>query len=232
MTQSSMDPERVPDVAAQDLLARAAELDADGATLDQLRQAAMEAGISESAFDAAVAEWRAVPRVAPEAGVRASWLDRGGRNALAFAASWVTLGGFAAAERLFAAPWLVHKLSDPIALTLGAVLALRLRARTATLLLGGLAVSQGAEFLMDAFSGEPAVHGSGAHFALMTAGVLGFAAAQWLRRRPSREQPNSVADDASIAPSSEPSDSPVSRSVSQTKGAAAGRFRWPTPLAT
>lgn len=82
-------------------------------------------------------------------------------------AGWFTTVGLAAAQQLAGAPWLVHKLTDPVGMAIGAFIAFRLRARTATVVLGGLAVSQGAEFLMDLVSGAPAIHGFGAHMALM-----------------------------------------------------------------
>jgi len=160
MTQPPIDPARVPDATARQLLARAAELDADGPTLAQLRQAASEAGISGGAFDAAVVEWRTKHTLAAPQTTRRAWLDAIGRNAVACAGSWISLSAFAAVQRLIQAPWLLHKLSDPVGLAIGAAIAVRLRARTAAVILGGLAVSQGAEFLMDVSGGAPAVQGA------------------------------------------------------------------------
>lgn len=54
-------PEHLPDAEAARLLARASEIDAAGGpgrSLDELRSAALEAGISSRAFDAAVGELR------------------------------------------------------------------------------------------------------------------------------------------------------------------------------
>ena len=59
MNPSSSEPERIAEATARRLLERATELDIDGPTLVQLREAAEDAGISRDAFDAAVAEWRA-----------------------------------------------------------------------------------------------------------------------------------------------------------------------------
>jgi hypothetical protein len=95
--------------------------------------------------------------------------------AAAFAAGWMCVALLAAVVRVAAAPWLVHKLSDPIGLALGAFIAAKLRARTATVLLGGLAVSQAAEFAMDLVTGAPAIHGFAAHVALIITGVAGVA---------------------------------------------------------
>ncbi|MDQ8165985.1 MAG: hypothetical protein P3A28_09565 [Gemmatimonadota bacterium] len=52
------DLERVPSTVAERILARASELDANSAHVAELRSAAAEAGISASAFDAALAEYR------------------------------------------------------------------------------------------------------------------------------------------------------------------------------
>lgn len=52
------DLERVPSTVAERILARASELDANSAQVAELRSAAAEAGISSSAFDAALAEYR------------------------------------------------------------------------------------------------------------------------------------------------------------------------------
>ena len=175
MSQPS-DPERLADATARRLLERATALEGDGPTLAELRHAATEAGISPAAFDAAVAEWRASR--APSAMrhiAGTSWRDRVFRNAGSFAASWIALTSLTAAQRLLDAPWLVHKLTDPVALAIGALVAIRLRARTATVVLGAFSIALGAEFLMDVASGAPAIHGFGAHMALLLAGVGGVA---------------------------------------------------------
>jgi len=206
MTQPPIDPARVPDATARQLLARAAELDADGPTLAQLRQAASEAGISGGAFDAAVVEWRTKHTLAAPQTTRRAWLDAIGRNAVACAGSWISLSAFAAVQRLIQAPWLLHKLSDPVGLAIGAAIAVRLRARTAAVILGGLAVSQGAEFLMDVSGGAPAVQGAGPHFALMIAGVTGVAVAHWFVQR-SRGTTEPQSGGPGLVTSSEPSTS-------------------------
>ena len=69
------DREILPHAVAERLLARASVLDAtnaSGSTVAALRAAAMEAGISAGAFDAALAEVREerAPAPAPEAGAR------------------------------------------------------------------------------------------------------------------------------------------------------------------
>lgn len=206
------DATRLPEDAAHRLLARAVELDASRGsdiTIAQLRDAAAEAGISVAAFDAALAELQLTDarthhcRGATGRGL----MDRlrawtlgdalaGGadalkesvvRNLLAVAAFWAILMLLVTVDRAIDVQWLVRKATDPLALALGAVMAARLRARPIGVLLAGLAISQGAEFLMDAATGAPAVHGFGAHIALMIAGVAGVLLGGRLLRRPPNE---------------------------------------------
>jgi TonB family protein len=76
---SGFDSLRLQDEAAQRLLRRAGELDAQARTttsVEQLRQAAVEAGISEQAFEAALAEMQL--GAARAAGERPLPLERGG----------------------------------------------------------------------------------------------------------------------------------------------------------
>lgn len=64
------DPDRLAEPVASQLLTRASELDAamrSGATIAELRAAAMEAGISPEAFDAALAELAREQAPAPDA---------------------------------------------------------------------------------------------------------------------------------------------------------------------
>jgi len=199
MKESPGDAERLAEATARRLLERATALDADGPTLAQLRQAAAEAGISHTAFDAAVAEWRADrPSAAPMLTPR-GWAGALLRNIAGMASGYAAVAVLVFAQRLVAAPWLVHKLTDPIGLAIGAVVSARLRARTATVVLGGLAVSQGAEFLMDLFAGAPAIHGFSAHIALMIAGVAGVAVGRSIWGRSNGPRARSHADNAGIA---------------------------------
>lgn len=220
--QPPSDPERIAESTARHLLERATALDVEGPTLAQLRQAAVEAGISPAAFDAAVAEWRAVPPAA-KSSARAKWAERVLRNTTGLAVGWLSVAGLAVAQRILGAPWLVHKLSDPIGLTIGALIAARLRARTASVVLGGLAVAQGAEFLLDVASGSPAIHGSGAHIALMMAGVGGVAIgrALWGRSNPSSDDSRPP---GSPAASETPASDTGSRGVGLTDAEADRRF--------
>ena len=224
MTQPPIDPERIAETTARRLLERATALDTDGPTLAQLREAAAEAGISHAAFDAAVAEWRAERLPGAPSGLSRRWADRFVRNSAGLASGWVATAGLAVAQGFVGAPWLVHKLTDPVGLAIGAVIAARLRARTATIILGGLAISQGAEFLMDLFSGAPAIQGFGAHVALMIAGVAGVAAGRWVwGRRGGPKVGAPKPNDGGVADSS-PDDPSESRSAGLTNAEADKRF--------
>lgn len=215
MPQPADQPERIADAPARHLLERAASLDADGLTLDQLRDAATEAGISSAAFDAAVAEWRAAPRAQWATQRRRRLTDGFIRNAIALAGGWAAMAVLALPQVLFATPWVLHKLTDPLGLAVGALIAVRLRARTATVVLGGIAVSQGAEFLMDLASGAPAIHGAGAHFALMIAGIAGVAlGARFVRQSPDQRDAQPIGREAATTPSDERfSDMPLQLAV-------------------
>lgn len=222
MSTSPNDRDRVTDEIAQQLFARAAAVDEDGVRLAQLRSAAIEAGISEAAFDQAVREWRSG---SPTTDAALSPSHRVLRNVGAFAAGWTSLAILAAADRLLSAPGLVHKLTDPIGLVVGTMVAMRVRARTAAVVMGGLAVSQTAEFLMDLFAGAPAIHGFYAHIGLMIAGVGGVAISQLRRSRrgPGRSSSIGAADPASDRPKATPDD-PGSRGGGLTNAEADKRF--------
>lgn len=222
MNASPSDPERVAEATARRLLERATALDTDGPTLAQLRQAAEEAGISRAAFDAAVAEWRADRPIVAATMTPRRWANALLRNAGGVAVGWTSVAVLAAAQRFLAAPWLVHKLTDPVGLAIGAVISARLKARTATVVLGGLAVSQGAEFLMDLFSGAPAIHGFGAHTALMIAGVAGVAVGRSIWR-PSKE-PGVGPRTTSTVGNVPPDEAPKPRSAGLTNLEADRRF--------
>ena len=228
MDDHALEGSRLPEDAAHRLLARAVELDATRGTeltIAQLRAAAGEAGISNAAFDAALKEWLSAdfttvaPRAAPS-GIPA-WLGvqlaavgdavNGApvRNFVAFAAFWGVLMLLVSFDRAADVHWLVRKATDPVALAIGAVIALRLRARPVGLLLAGLAISQGAEVVMDAALGVPAVHGFGSHLALMIAGVGGVLLGGRMFHRPPGEQASVATKPALALPSAEASQPPT-----------------------
>ncbi len=196
MDDNTRESEPLTEETARRLLARAVELDANRGTLltlDQLHAAAREVGVSDAAFQQAVKEWTAgvmpalpIPRTPMSHGARVrTWLGAravdvrkamvGGpvRNLLALAVAWGVLLVLVSVDRANAVHWLVRKATDPMALMLGAIIASRLRARPVALLLSGLAISQGAELVMDAVLRTPSVQGLGSHLALMIAGVAG-----------------------------------------------------------
>lgn len=195
---------RLPEDAAHRLLARAVELDATRGpelTISQLRVAAREAGISTIAFEAAVKEWQSgvvvsihppaspgVPAWLVEhlAAVRKAVAGAPVRNIAALAAFWGVLVLLVSFDRAADVHWLVRKATDPVALALGATIAFQLRARPIAFLLAGLAISQGAEFVMDVALRVPSVHGFGSHLALMIAGVAGVLLGRRLIPRPPR----------------------------------------------
>ncbi len=198
MSVSPNDRGNVSDDIARQLLARAAAIDADGRELGQLREAAIEAGISGAAFDRAVAEWRASGHTVREP--RPSWQERVLRNAVGFVGGWLALGLFATIDGLLGAPWLIHKLTDPLGVLIGAAIAMKLRGRAAAVVMAGLTISQGVEFLLDLLTGAPAIHGFYPHIGLMLVGVGGVAASQWWRSRGTPQSPRSTdATDESTA---------------------------------
>ncbi len=205
-----MDPKKpsLPESEAQRVLARAAELDAHGGPrvpLERLRLAALEAGLSAEAFDAALTEVRDA-RSAPQKS-DTSW-PRLARYTAAIVGTGVVLVAGAAVLNPVESAWLVRKLLDPVALGIGAALAMRFKVRPLALVLGGLAVATGAEFLMDLWAGQPAIRGAEPHFGLMIAGVAGVLLGSLLRRSPHDPdaQPNSVAQPARASTPPRPSD--------------------------
>ena len=84
------DPQRIPSAAVERLLARAAELDAVDASavsVDELRSAAVDAGIKSQAFDAALRELGRKPALG-ESGLPSTSTSRPGRSAVP---AWVRL---------------------------------------------------------------------------------------------------------------------------------------------
>ena len=204
---SDSGPERVSDELARLLLERATVLDQSGLTLDHLRQAAAEAGISVSAFDDAVDEWRHANSFDGQLSQR-SWPTQVLCNVAAGVVGWAALGTLVGVATLMGAPGLSVKLSEPVGLAMGAILAARLRARTALIVLSGLTLSQGAEVLMDALAGKPAVHGAVAHVALMLTGVIGV----WVGATLSRKSGGSrVKDSSTLDRGNTPSGTNVAR---------------------
>jgi hypothetical protein len=202
MSDELRDGRRLTEDVAHRLLARAVELDTPGGaeiTIAQLREAAVDAGVSESAFNAAVAELeraRYRSSASSEIDVHASPTEARPsrlarftgsviRNVGALAASGAFVAAGAMIIRATSAPDLLHKVSDALAMGIGALLASRWRARPATILLAGLALALGAEVLFDVLQGSYSVRGFGAHMALMVTGVAGVLLGAYAMGRPS-----------------------------------------------
>lgn len=205
-----MDPKKpsLPEAEAQRVLARAAEIDAHGGPsvpLERLRLAALEAGLTPAAFEAALNEVRNARQAPPTA--TTPW-PRLARYAAAVVGTGVVLVTGATILNPVESAWLVRKLLDPVALGLGAALAMRFRVRPLAILLGGLAVATGAEFLMDLWAGQPAIRGAEPHFGLMIAGVAGVLLGSLLRRSPRdpEVQPDAVAATARTSTPPRPTD--------------------------
>jgi hypothetical protein len=202
------DGSHLPEDVAHRVLARAVELDARrdaGISVQQLRDVADEAGISQGALDAALRELAAG---APDEGPRRSRWQTVVANVLGVAAFWLTLMVLVRICRAVEAPWLVRKAVDPLALAIGAAVAHRLRARPAAIILAGLGVAQAAEVVMDAIVGRAAVQGFGAHMALIIAGIggalLGAALVDARSNGRPTAPPHAHAPDESLVPNAEP----------------------------
>jgi hypothetical protein len=198
----------LPETEAQRVLARAAEIDAQGGPsvpLQRLRLAALEAGLSPAAFEAALIEVRDARLALPPA---SNLWPRIARYAGTIVGTGVVLVTGAAVLNDVESAWLVRKLLDPVALGMGAALALRFKVRPLALVLGGLAVATGAEFLMDMWAGQPAIRGAEPHFGLMIAGVGGALLGSLLRRSPRDPdaQRDAVAQPVRQSPPARPTD--------------------------
>ncbi len=167
------DPERpLTEDASRRLLARAVELDAglgSAETLDQLRSAALEAGISAAAFDTAVREGE-VTRARPTLrSIGRAMLQ----NLLALGAFWLVLEGI-----LRPAIWLdlsspVRTLGMLIATVAGIQIASRLDARVTRTLLIALGAGQAVLFVFDLAG----IHAGGANVLTWGVTFTGFIAA-------------------------------------------------------
>jgi hypothetical protein len=110
-------PDHLSEESAQRLLARAAELDVYGVpnvSVDQLRRAALEAGISETAFDRALQETSPSGRPSPAKYLRALLAP-----AAAVGTFWFSLSVLARAALYMGAGWHVRGLANVVALAIG-----------------------------------------------------------------------------------------------------------------
>ena len=141
-------------------------------TVEELRGAALEAGIAPEAFDQAVREARQAARVTfptPLSPLR----QRIVTNLAAGGAFWVTLVVLVRDCRAFGVGWDLRSLADILALTAGIMVAERWGARVARVLLIGVAAAQVAEFVLHLIFGVRSVQSGPTHFAVLAAGLLG-----------------------------------------------------------
>lgn len=164
-------PDHLPEESWQRILARAAELDArEGATLPvgELRRAALEAGISATAFDRALEELPAEPR-APKAGL----LHAIARPAVTLGAFWGSLAILARAAFFMGAGWQVRAGVNLVALAIGIAVGRRIGARRTAIYLLGVAASQGALLLVRLVWGAASAQGTAINWLALAAGVGG-----------------------------------------------------------
>jgi hypothetical protein len=168
-----MTPDPLPEQVWRNVLARAAELDAtDGTTLpvEELRRAALEAGISESAFERALQE---VPNESAVPEARAGMLKRLVGPTAAVGAFWASLSVLARAAFFMGAGWEVRAGVNLAALAIGIAVGKRLGARRTTAILAGVAASQGALLLIHLIWGIQSAQGLPVNWLAMVAGVGG-----------------------------------------------------------
>lgn len=191
------------------VLARAAELDAtDGTTLsvDDLRRAALEAGITPSAFERALLE--------VTSGLAAPTKRRPILTTLmppvaAVGAFWGSLSVLARAAFFLGAGWQLRAGVNLAALAIGIAVGKRLGARRTTALLSGLAASQGALLLVHLIWGIQSAQGAAINWLALAAGVGGALLATLRAPRldrestpPERPTPAEVTGDLPNAPDS------------------------------
>lgn len=218
--ENDSSPKRLSEADAQQLFARAVELDQaidSGHTVDELRQIAREVGIKSEAFDLALCELVAAgsPTNAPEPasffekmwrrirGKQRSAIEAVGANVLAAVIFWLGLTVLARIGRGFG--WQGIDITILISCMLGVAVARSVRARVTEIALIGMAAFQAAELAMHLLFGIRAVQGGPTHFAVMIAGIVG-AAAGWLAARSRSSSPASSMPSASSTASNESSD--------------------------
>lgn len=214
--------------AAHRLLARAVELDARRAsqvTIAELREIAREAGIATEAFEEALNEMKAYSVAETSSTklgrLRSLWdrvwnndagLPGAGRpgsrftaittNAIAFALFMILLRMVSQISRSLGGDWRVHAAGEVVANVLGIGIALRMRARTTTIVLGVTAAAQIAGFVMHLLFGIRTVQGGPTNWALMLAGLLGIgfgAMLAWHRKRPGGTVPLTATERADVS---------------------------------
>jgi hypothetical protein len=113
-------------------------------------------------------------------------------NVLAFVVFWLTAFGLIRfAERVLHG-WPSSELMQTAALAVGVLVALRMRARVAALLMAGFLAFSLAELALHSIYGIRAVQGAPTHFAVMTAGAIGVALGVFLVPYVTRSTPPEI----------------------------------------
>lgn len=197
MTDHSNRPTILSEELAHRVLARAVELDVlqrSGTTVERLREVSRELGIADDVLDAALAETRLAAPAAPRSTV-GRWLDRLRgttpkqslseqvlANLAAGVSFWALLSVLDVAASGLSDTWQVSQGLTLTATIVSVFVALRLRARPLTYVLGTAAVAQVAEYVMHLAYGISAVQGAPTHFAILLASAMGVGAT-WLGSR-------------------------------------------------
>jgi len=207
----STDPP-LSEAAARRLLARAVELDAQvgsAASLDQLRAAALEAGISAAAFEAAVAEQAASPMATPP---RTPWRILR-QNLLAGVAFWLTLELMVRPAIWLNAAAPVRTLGELLAMAAGIRIADRLDASLVRNFLIALGAGQAVLFVFH-LAGIQAAGANVLTWAVTSTGFVATLAASYFRGRqepPLHRPPEPAALTASTAEEAETQESKPGR---------------------
>ena len=213
---------------AHRFLARAVALDAvrgSEVTIEQVRVAALEAGVDAGAITTALdelrvqllREQRSSRQRVPSGLLHRLWrrvigAEEGptdavtvwnaiAANVVAFAAFWTLLGVGMSAARSLQAPWQVSHAVAIAANLLGVGIAVRLRARTVAMLLAVTAAAQAAEYPIQLLFGIDQVQGGATKWAMMIASALGLILGALLMRtrRPSSVPPGVSPESATAA---------------------------------
>jgi len=177
----SHDARRLSESQAHQILARAVELDSQHAaefSMDDLRVAAIEAGIHPDAFDRAAAEVATAPGVAEarrhDAPSRWAPIVANLKAVLAF---WVVLTILTRLGHLLPDEWTVSAIRNILACGIGVWMAIRLRAAMVRVALTGTTSALMALFAVHTAFGIQSAQGGPTQFAVLIAGLLGAGAA-------------------------------------------------------
>lgn len=205
MSEQDHDAERMhlSDEAAQRLLARVVELDADrhiGTTVARLREVTRELGIPDATFERALEELRMLTAATPgtqevrerpqsrwwwQRSIRSTTERSGGEslfvNGGVLAAFIAALGLSSYLSHFLGGDWQMRAGFTVLLNLLAVVVARRYRARPAMYLLAVTAVAQSVEYVMHLLFGIQAVQGGDTHWAVLAAAAVALLCSPWLR---------------------------------------------------